>query len=147
MPHRWPAFPRGSTRKRSVRPRRRGSAGTEGRLRRGWRRGPGRSGAWGGSGKSYAKALEKRGFDAEAQEKRGEARIGADWREEAALRWASAGSEWTRVSELVFRVPVRPGWMLTAPRTPVSPSQLGAGPRSWADLGLGLGCGVSWEGC
>lgn len=81
-----------------MRPRRRGSAGTEGRLRRGWRRGPGRSGAWGGSGKSYAKALEKRGFDAEAQEKRGEARIGADWREEAALRWASAGSEWTRVS-------------------------------------------------
>lgn len=122
--------------------------GNGGQAAKGLAPGPGEKRRVGGIGQSYAKALEKRGSDAEAQEKRGEARIGADWREEAAPRWASAGSEWTRVSELAFRVPVRPGWTLTAPRTPVSPpSQLGAGPRSWAFLGLGLGCGVNREGC
>lgn len=52
--------------------------GNGGQAAKGLAPGPGeKRGLGGGSGKSYAKVLEKRGFDAEAQEKRGEARIGA----------------------------------------------------------------------
>lgn len=73
-----------------------------GMLRRGWRRGfggPGEQRGWGGGSGSGGES------DAEAQEKRGEARTRADWREEAAPRWASAGSEWTRASERASEVP------------------------------------------
>lgn len=44
VPHRWPAFPRGSTRKRSVRPRMEGERGDDGQSAKGLAPGPGRSG-------------------------------------------------------------------------------------------------------
>lgn len=60
VPHRWPAFLRGSTRKRSVRPRRERGRGDDGQAARGLAPELGPSGGWGG-GRSDAGVRGKRG--------------------------------------------------------------------------------------
>lgn len=83
-----------------------GERGDEGQAAKGLAPGPvAKRGVGGEAGSPMPRPMRSGGPDAETQEKRGEAGTGAVWREEAAPRWASAGSEWTdapeRASELL----------------------------------------------